>query len=479
MSGATSSSMGRSLSAKVADRLGDICGQSFARLAGAADEVAGGLGHWVAAPGDVSAATEVLRLAAECELSVVPRGAGTKIDWGSTPARVDIVLDTGRLAGFGHHRENPSEIEVGAGTPFRSIQDRLARTGQRLSFDPPSTGATLGGVLAAGEAGPLRLRYGGPADQVTELRHLNPDGVLRVVRTDVGGPGRGAHRSRPTTTNLPPDVRVDSAWSNADTGGWPTDAGEQLGLLCGSNGGLGLVVQATLRTQPLPETQIYVARPVANPLEVSDLVGEVRAADVGESAIELDLAGGAELSQFVNAEHPSVAGRTVLGAGSLVVLVEGERADVDDRVRRLRRVLGGRVTTSPTAPRWWGRYPFGAGDVVLRIEAEPRHLSSAMYAFVDHLRTPVPIRGSVAAGVVYAVLPSPFVAAERVVSVVEVLRRLLLLREGTCVVVAAPSGIRELVDLWGGLPGLSRLGEIKERIDPARRLAPGRLPGGH
>jgi len=83
-------------------RLAEICGSGFAREAGPADEVAGTPARWVAAPGTVEAASAVLALAAEHDLAVAPRGAATKLDWGAPPARLDVLVDTGRLAGVWH-----------------------------------------------------------------------------------------------------------------------------------------------------------------------------------------------------------------------------------------------------------------------------------------------------------------------------------------------------------------------------------------
>ena len=148
--------------ADIIRRLIEICGPAFARLAGAADVVAGRPARWVALPGDPGAAAKVLRLAAAHDLTVVPRGAGTKIDWGAAPAHVDIMLDTGRLAGVGHGRVpgwRPSGRAPRCGRRRRSWRG----TGQRLALDAPSPGATVGGVLAADEAGPLRHRHGSPS----------------------------------------------------------------------------------------------------------------------------------------------------------------------------------------------------------------------------------------------------------------------------------------------------------------------------
>src|SRR6266498_2015328 len=84
-------------------RLRRVCGAEHARPAGSDDAVAGAAARFVASPGSAAAAAEVLRVAADADLAVVGRGAGTKLDWGLPPARVDIILDTGRLAGVHRH----------------------------------------------------------------------------------------------------------------------------------------------------------------------------------------------------------------------------------------------------------------------------------------------------------------------------------------------------------------------------------------
>ncbi|MBY8871977.1 FAD-binding oxidoreductase [Micromonospora sp. PLK6-60] len=446
---------------EITRKLTEICGPPFARFAGAADEVAGRSARWVAVPGAPAAAAEVLRLAARHDLTVVPRGAGTKIDWGAAPARVDIMLDTGRLAGLGHQSTGSPVTEIGAGTPLRAVQSALERTGRRLPLDPPSPGATLGGVLAADEAGPLRLRHGTACEQLVGLRWLNADGELV---------GAGAAEA---------------------TGGAPP-VGLELGrLLCGSQGGLGVLVSATLRVQALPASRVWVSRPVWTPLEVHDLVRAVLAARLDPAAIELDLpTAGSRARRPVHpsraaamANHPSAAGRrrdpaaARGGAGTLAVLLEGGPAEVTERAERLVALVEGDATVAHSAPDWWRRYPFAPGDTALRVEVPIGDLHAAVYALRDAAGGPVPVRGSAGLGVVHAALPGSL-PAERVGAILAAVRGVLLARRGRCVVLSAPPAVRQAVDVWGEAAVIPRLRAAKEHLDPHRRLAPGRLPGG-
>ncbi|WP_243706266.1 FAD-binding oxidoreductase [Micromonospora sp. KC721] len=444
---------------EITRRLAAICGPSFARRAGAADEVAGRVARWVAVPGGAEAAAEVLRLAARHDLTVVPRGAGTKIDWGMSPGRVDILLDTGRLAGIDHHPAGSPVADIGAGTPLRAVQATLERTGRRLPLDPPSPGATLGGVLAANEAGPLRHRHGTACEQLVGLRWLAADGEL--VGAGVG----------------PARLSAGAAPVGLDVGR----------LLCGSQGGLGVLVSATVRVQAVPASRIWVCRPVWTPLELPDLIRTLLAARLDPAAVELDLPTTGvsphreeSARAAARANHPSMAGRRVgpvrRGAGTLAVLLEGGPADVAERADRLVALFEGEATVDNAAPWWWRRYPFGPGDTALRVEVPTTDLHAAVYALRDAAGGPVPVRGSAGLGVVHAALPATM-PEERVGAALAAVRGVLLARRGRCVVVAAPPGIRRAVDVWGET-AIPRLRAAKDHLDPHRRLAPGRLPGG-
>lgn len=405
----------------------EICGLRFARLAGPADAVAGVPATWVAAPATVDGASATLRLAAEHGLAVVARGAGTKLDWGASPERIDLMLDTGRLAGVWHHPPGELFAEVGAGTPLRAAQAVLARTGQRLPLDPPSPGATVGGLIATHEAGPLAHGHGTPADQLLGVSYVDVDGVL------THSADRGVAR-----------------------------------LLCGSFGALGVVISATFRVEREPSTRAWVCRSVWTPLEVHDLVDEVLGSALDVAAVEVDLP----------ATKPVLVPRQrgPRGPGTLAVLVEGSAPTVAARAARLVTLLAGDVELQTEAPTWWGRYPFGLGQVALRITVPTADLHAAIYALRDAAGRAVPVRGSAGLGVVHAAMPGA-TAPERVGAILDAVRGVLLARGGSCVVVSAPAPVLAAVDPWGAAAVPELLRPVKDRFDPRGRLAPGRFFG--
>jgi glycolate oxidase FAD binding subunit len=158
------------------------------------------------------------------------------------------------------------------------------------------------------------------------------------------------------------------------------------------------------------------------------------------------------------------------------VLLEGSPAGVEARAAAAVALLGGDAQVADAAPAWWGRYPFGAGDVALKLIAPIADLHAVLYALSDAVGAPVPVRGSAGVGVVQAALPGDL-PPERVGAVLAAARTTTILRGGSCVVLNAPATIRHRVDLWGDVPGRWLMRRVKDQFDPAGTLAPDRMPG--
>ncbi|WP_420819613.1 glycolate oxidase subunit GlcE [Pandoraea terrae] len=106
------------------------------------------------------------------------RGGGTKAWYGQAPAgeRLDMRAYRGIVA------YDPAELVITAraGTPLAEIEAALALCGQLLPFEPPhyGPGATLGGCIAAGLAGPRRPHVGAPRDFVLGAVIMNGRGQV-------------------------------------------------------------------------------------------------------------------------------------------------------------------------------------------------------------------------------------------------------------------------------------------------------------
>ncbi|MHB8945634.1 MAG: FAD-linked oxidase C-terminal domain-containing protein [Bacillota bacterium] len=168
---------------------------------------------------------EVLAEAGAKGLSVVPTGAGTKLALGprqDTPSGA-VRLDLGRLPKVLDFDRDNLIIRVSAGIGLAELQAKLAPEGFFFPADPYFAGqATIGGVLATGDAGSYRPRYGEVKDNVLGLS---------VALAD----GRRLHFGGRTVKNVAGfDVKR---------------------LLIGSWGTLGVILDATIRVYPIPETE--------------------------------------------------------------------------------------------------------------------------------------------------------------------------------------------------------------------------------
>jgi glycolate oxidase FAD binding subunit len=135
---------------------------------------------------------EALHQAAVEGSAVVPVGGGRALGLGDPLQRFDVALETRALKRVIEVSQADMTVSVEAGIGLEEVNEELARVGQFLPIDPPAApGHTVGGVLAAGLSGPLRLRYGSPRDFVIGLRVALPDGRLassggRVVKNVSG-----------------------------------------------------------------------------------------------------------------------------------------------------------------------------------------------------------------------------------------------------------------------------------------------------
>ena len=108
------------------------------------------------------------------------RGGGSKDFYGA--ALHGEVLDTRPLQGVMSYEPSELVVTVGAGTPVVELEALLADQGQSLPFEPPHfswsapDASTVGGMVAAGLAGPARASVGGVRDYVLGVQMVNGQG---------------------------------------------------------------------------------------------------------------------------------------------------------------------------------------------------------------------------------------------------------------------------------------------------------------
>jgi glycolate oxidase FAD binding subunit len=392
---------------------------------GSTDTVDGVVPGLVARPADTAQVAEVLKAAHAHGLTVVPRGRGTKLSWGTAPTSADVLLDVSALGQVLDHAAGDLIVDTQAGVPLATVQEVVAQGGQRLSLDETVTGASIGGSLATNASGPRRVAVGTARDLLIGITVVRADGVVakaggRVVKNVAG-----------------------------------YDLGK---LLVGSFGTLAVITEAVFRLHPAPSASRWVTVPVADPVQAQDVVQSVIHAQAVPAAIEVERAE---------------------GAGSVSVLLEGRDTGVDGRTSTVLALLGEASSASEDPPASGATYPWdvsATGDD----RATALKLTFALSGLSDVLtvagETGLRVRGSAGAGVLYAALDTG--TPQQVVDVVHRLRDTCTRHGGSTVVVDAPAAVKAAVEVWGPVPAIDLMLRVKSQFDPDHRLAPGRYVGG-
>ena len=200
-----------------------------------AAHVPGGHAAGVAFPRNVTEVVTVVREAAH----LLPIGAQSSLTGGATP-RGDVVLSTRSLTAIevlSDHR-----VRVGAGVPLAELQRVLAAEGLYYPPVPTYDGAYVGGTIATNAAGAATFKYGSTRQWVEGLTLVLADGsVLTIERGQMA-----ASALVPVPGYVMPDVPKLSA------GYFANRNMDLVDLFVGSEGTLGVIVEAVLRVIPVP-----------------------------------------------------------------------------------------------------------------------------------------------------------------------------------------------------------------------------------
>ncbi len=247
---------------------------------------------------------EVIRAVRWCRrrgVPFVPRGAGTGLSGGATPAPGGLVIDTNRM-----RRVLRIDIEnrfavVEPGVVNIKVTEAVEKDGLHYAPDPSSQKAcTIGGNVAENSGGPHCLKYGMTTDHILGLEVVLPDG--EAVR--IGGP---------LAESAGPDLT---------------------GFFVGAEGTCGVVVEATLRIVPRPQAVRTFLAIFDAMAPACRMVAEVTRAGILPAALEIldrNTIRAVEASVYA-AGYPSEA------AAVLLVEIDGFDAGLDEEEARIRAI---------------------------------------------------------------------------------------------------------------------------------------------
>ena len=241
-------------------------------------------------PASTQEVSDILRICHEEGVPVVPRGAGTSLAGGAMPTADSVLLGVARMNAVLETDLANRLIRVQTGRTNLSVTGAVEAEGFFYAPDPSSQ-------LACAIAGNIAMNSGGA--------HCPKYGV--------------------TTNNLMGVTLVLMDGTVTEIGGGHLDAAglDLLGVICGSEGQLGVVTEATLRILPKPEG----ARPVLIGFDSSEVAGacvsDIIRAGVLPVAIEfMDRPCIEACEAFAKAGYP-------MCEALLIVEVEGAPAEID------------------------------------------------------------------------------------------------------------------------------------------------------
>ena len=244
-------------------------------------------------PSTTAEVSDVLRICHEIGVPVVPRGSGTSLAGGALPTADCVILGVARMNAVLETDYDNRFVRVQTGRTNLSVTGAVESDGFFYAPDPSSQLAcAIAGNIAMNSGGAHCLKYGVTTNNLMGVTLVQMDGTV----VEIGG-------------------------AHLESGGL-----DLLGVICGSEGQLGVVTEATLRILHKPEG----ARPVLMGFDSAEIagacVGDIIKAGVLPVAIEfMDRMLIEVCEDFAKADYP-------MCEALLIVEVEGSDTEIDDQL---------------------------------------------------------------------------------------------------------------------------------------------------
>ncbi len=255
----------------------------------------------VALPETEDQVVAVLKLCQEMHLPVVARGAGTGLSGGATPVAEGLVLSLAKFMRILEIDPVARTARVQPGVRNLAISEAAARHGLYYAPDPSSQIAcTIGGNVAENSGGVHCLKYGLTVHNVLRLKVALMDGeVVEIGGTALDAPGY-----------------------------------DLLALMIGSEGMLGIVLEATVKLTPRPQLAQVVMASFSDVVAAGNAVASIIAAGIIPAGLEMmDKAATAAVEDFVH------AGYDLSAAAILLAESDGTPEEVAEEIAAMRSLL--------------------------------------------------------------------------------------------------------------------------------------------
>jgi glycolate oxidase FAD binding subunit len=409
-----------------------IAGAENVHAATSEDSVAGVQPQLLVAPGNEEQLAQILKAANDAGLAVIPRGGGTKLAWGNSPQRADVILSATRLNGIVEHAHSDLTVTVEAGCTLQRLSETLAKQNQQLALDGLWPGrATVGGILSTNDSGALRLRFGSLRDLVIGITLALPDGTLaksggKVVKNVAG-------------YDLPK-------------------------LVTGALGTLGVITQATFRLHPMPKETRTVSCLAHDARDAQRLVLAIQDSKLAHSALQI---------RFVESMGPQID-----------VLFEATEAGCAAQAEQLKTILAPATVIDSDATVWTARqklYSDASATSATAALAKISVLPTQIAEVYEALATLAAANRARFNAVFYAIgIGTVYLGAapDDLATTLKQLRGQVETLDGSLAITCRPDATPQL-DAWGNAgDAIDLMRAVKKQFDPKSTLNPGRFVGG-
>jgi glycolate dehydrogenase FAD-binding subunit len=384
-------------------------------------------------PGSYEEVAAVLRYANREGLAVIPLGSGDFRWIGNIPRRYDIALSVPRLNAIVEYEPADLTITCQAGATLDQLNGPLGHNGQMLPFGKVPAGSRIGRLLAL-RGRRSTLAWGSARDFTIGLRIVTADG--RIIRT--GG-------------------KVVKNVAGYDF----------TKLVIGSIGTLGVIVEATFKLAPAPQTAEQIQLEFTSIAGACAFASELRRRGLSLWHVTLD-----------RSMSTTEAGKAWPAGVSLTIDLAGTPAAVD----RSRREVNGlaantaaklEVTQGPSrevqAPAW-----STVGDPLM---CQASVLPTDVPRLVEGV-------DEVAPGAFFEASPldgsfsRTWLGAGADEQLVQRIRAVTHRLGGTLIVIGCDTELKRQIDVFGDPPpAFDLMRRVKQQLDPNGILSPGRFVG--